>query len=708
MSQDFNADSRLAHLNADTDTSITAIHHTLGPAPTQASPGTHVHDGTDSYKIKVTDLDGTLTATNGLPVGGTANQVLSKIDSTNYNTQWVDTASYTSVIKHQVKLGEAIAKGQAVYISSANGTNMIVSKASNGSEATSSKTMGLLETGGSTNAFVNVITEGLLAGLNTSTATAGDPVWLGTAGNLIYGLASKPHAPAHLVFIGVVTRSNSNNGEIFVRPQNGFELYELHNVDDGFTNTKAEKDVLSYDYTNSLWLNRTLAQAGIVGTSDSRLTDSRTPTGAAGGDLTGTYPNPTLAASGVTLGTYGSASTIPTIIVDAKGRVTSASNTTVAITNAQVSGLGTASTKNIPATGNASATEVVYGTDTRLTNTRTPTTHASTHASAGSDAISIANSQVSGLGTASTKNIPATGNASVTEVVYGTDTRLTDARTPATHASTHGSGGSDAITIAPAQVTGTAVVTADARLSDARTPLSHTHGNITNAGLVTTAGTLGATPKLLIADSTTNAVSVYTPTGTASSTTFLTGNGTWATPAGGGSSGDVFFISNNLHPMSFSTTSTPLSMLYGSVGYTVAADTTWEYEFYTSFSINTGGIATVTPTFSLGSTTVSGSPTMTFINNISYGSNTTSFATASALSAFRTTTSLALVASGTANRFYTLYSKGSIRVTGGSVKIYPTLSATVNADLIWQIQTGTTFRVFTIGNGTATSNGSFT
>lgn len=44
--------------------------------------------------------------------------------------------------------------------------------------------------------------------------------------------------------------------------------------------------------------------------------------------------------------------------------------------------------------------------------------------------LSIANTQVTGLGTASTKNIPATGNASNTEVVYGTDTRLSDTRTP--------------------------------------------------------------------------------------------------------------------------------------------------------------------------------------------------------------------------------------------------------------------------------------
>ncbi len=77
----------------------------------------------------------------------------------------------------------------------------------------------------SINGFANVVTEGLLAGLDTSAAgTEGDPVWLGANGNLLYGVANKPSAPLHMVFIGVVTRKNQNNGEIFVKVQNGFEL----------------------------------------------------------------------------------------------------------------------------------------------------------------------------------------------------------------------------------------------------------------------------------------------------------------------------------------------------------------------------------------------------------------------------------------------------------------------------------------------------
>ncbi len=177
-----------------------------------------------------------------------------------------------AVISHQVKAGEVLLKGQAVYISSADGTNMIVSKASNASEATSSKTIGLISTNLNHNEIGSVITEGLLTNLDTSLANAGDPVWLGTNGNLIYGLANKPSAPAHLVFLGVVTRSNANTGEIFVKVQNGFELNELHTVsleNNGFI---TDNEVLAYDTASGLWKNQTAAEAGLIPSLDT-LTD---------------------------------------------------------------------------------------------------------------------------------------------------------------------------------------------------------------------------------------------------------------------------------------------------------------------------------------------------------------------------------------------------------------------------------------------------
>jgi hypothetical protein len=195
------------------------------------------------------------------------------------------TATSASRLQHTVKYAQQINIGQAVYVSSADGTNMIVSKADNASESTSSKTLGLAIETGNINHQGAVITEGLLEGLDTSTATIGDAVWLGTNGNLIfwhYGLTNKPVAPAHLVFIGVVTRVNANNGEIFVKVQNGFEIDELHDLS---VVGRANNTVLGYNSSTLLHEFKTIATwLGYTPVTDARTISTSGPlTG--GGDL---------------------------------------------------------------------------------------------------------------------------------------------------------------------------------------------------------------------------------------------------------------------------------------------------------------------------------------------------------------------------------------------------------------------------------------
>lgn len=155
-----------------------------------------------------------------------------------------------------------ITKGQAVYVSGANGTNVLISLAQANAESTSSKTLGIVEADIPKNANGYVIIEGILSGLNTSAAiNTGDPIWLSptTAGGFVYGITNRPLAPYHLVYLGVVTRKNNNNGEIYIKVQNGYEMDELHDV---AISTPQDMEVLQYDAANSLWKNKSVALKG--------------------------------------------------------------------------------------------------------------------------------------------------------------------------------------------------------------------------------------------------------------------------------------------------------------------------------------------------------------------------------------------------------------------------------------------------------------
>ena len=162
----------------------------------------------------------------------------------------------------------------------------------------------------------------------------------------------------------------------------------------------------------------------------------------------------------------------------------------------------------------------------------------------------------------------------------------------------------------------------------------------------------------------------------------------------------------------FSASGAAKSMLGGATtGITVAAGTTYEFEFYTTVQHQYITTASLTGTYTLTSTTVSGSPTVAFVQNVDYGSNTTNFTTATTLSRVRTTSGVTFSASiSSGSRYNFLQAKGIIRVTGtGTAKIYPSLATSQGgaSDNIWTVQSGTVFKLTPIGNGTATTVGTW-
>lgn len=175
-----------------------------------------------------------------------------------------------SNIEIYAKAATTLTKGAVVYISGASGANKLISPAQASTEGLSSKTIGVTIQSLATNAFGYVMTEGDLTGLGIDLGSGhgvveGDPIWLSptTAGGMVFGLANKPSAPDHMVFVGYVTRINGNTlDSIYVKIQNGFELQELHNV---AISSPSTGQVITYNSTTGLWVNsnQTITSTGI-------------------------------------------------------------------------------------------------------------------------------------------------------------------------------------------------------------------------------------------------------------------------------------------------------------------------------------------------------------------------------------------------------------------------------------------------------------
>jgi hypothetical protein len=187
-----------------------------------------------------------------ISVGGGGDMLRATYDVDNDGV--VDSAETIQIIVRN-STGVTLTKGQVVYLSGATGNrpNAVLSQAH--TEATSSKTIGIVVANINNNSDGYVAVNGTLHDLNTSAFTAGDAVWLSaaTAGAFT---STIPAEPNHTVFIGYIARAHPTQGRIVLHIQNGYELNELHGVQ---ISSEANNDLLVYETSSTLWKNKSIS-----------------------------------------------------------------------------------------------------------------------------------------------------------------------------------------------------------------------------------------------------------------------------------------------------------------------------------------------------------------------------------------------------------------------------------------------------------------
>lgn len=155
---------------------------------------------------------------------------------------------------------------QVVRISGAQGQRLAVNLAQANNDNNSADTLGVVCETIATNQEGFIMTVGQLENINTTGSLQGE-TW--ADGDVLYLSPTtpgrltnvKPIAPGHIVIVGYVEYAHANNGKIYVKVMNGWELDELHNV---AISTPLNNQSLVYETSTELWKNKTIIEDSIT------------------------------------------------------------------------------------------------------------------------------------------------------------------------------------------------------------------------------------------------------------------------------------------------------------------------------------------------------------------------------------------------------------------------------------------------------------
>ena len=367
-----------------------------------------VSDGTTDISI---DLDSeTLSLLGGTGVTSTASgngvtfaigQAVATTSDVTFNTVTADViGNINGATEFSAQAGEALTKGDAVYISGISGNTPVVSKA-DADDSNKMPSFGLAKADANNNASVTVITFGTLAGLDTSSFSAGDTLFISTtAGTLTasapsgessliqnIGKVQRSHASAGSIKVGGAGRTNAtpnlNNGKIFLG--NGSNQSVSTTLDTSvvpentnlyYTTARANSDIdarvtntfindltgVVADTATALATARTIGGVSFDGTANIDLAGVNT-TG--NQDTSGNAATATALETARTIGGTSFDGTADIAVALADTATALATGRTIALAgDVTASGVSFDGTGNISLTTTISANSVALGTDT--------------------------------------------------------------------------------------------------------------------------------------------------------------------------------------------------------------------------------------------------------------------------------------------------------------------------------------------------------